>query len=166
MSNNTAWMRKRDEIRARLIAIENARGGRLRPEDVLADAQDEDSPLHDQFQWDDQKAGHAWRIAQARELITSIKVTVTTETRSVRSVCYVHDPSLPSGEQGYVSIRRLQSDEEMTRKALCDEFRRAGDLLMRARTLAVALGAEAEIEQLIKSVVGLRDRYCAPQTQQ
>jgi hypothetical protein len=153
---------KREEIRVRLSELEHANGGRLTPSAVVDDAQDEGSPLHDHFEWDDDKAAHAYRLSQARELITSIKVVQRTETVNIRAVYYVRDPSAQPEEQGYVSVPTLRSDADMAREALVNEFSRVADMLRRARELAAALNAQGDVEELLTRVVGLRQRFMEP----
>ena len=50
--------------------------GGLRPEDIVEDARDLKSPLHDWFQWDDTKAAERYRETQAQYLLRSINVVV------------------------------------------------------------------------------------------
>ncbi len=152
----------KEAIRKRLAEIESANDGRLTPFAVVADARDETSPLHDCFEWDVDKASYSHWITQARNLITSIRVVVTTESTSVKSVFYVRDPSAQQDEQGYVSVTRLRGDKDMAREALVAEFTRVADLLRRARHLAQALDADDEIQGLIQTVVGLRQRFMPP----
>jgi len=45
------------------------------PENIVNEAEDEKSPGHKYFTWDDYKAAHYWRLQEARLLINSI-VTV------------------------------------------------------------------------------------------
>lgn len=90
------------KIRAELERMAKANGGRLTPEDVVAAAADPASPLHGAFDWDDAAAAAKWRIEQARELIRSVRIEITTETRSLRVVGYVRDPRAAGSETGYV----------------------------------------------------------------
>jgi hypothetical protein len=62
----------RTEVTRELLRIQ-AMNGLLRPADVVAEASQPGSPLHDYFEWDDGEAGHQWRLQQARQLI---RVTV------------------------------------------------------------------------------------------
>lgn len=67
--------------------------GELTPEDVLADAKHDNSPLHTFFEWDDGEAAHAHRLAQARGLIRSVVAIYVSEDRpAVRQKAYVHIP--------------------------------------------------------------------------
>lgn len=148
---------KRDAIAARVEKIASLNGGRITPDAVLQDAKSAKSPLHDQFDWDDSSAAQNWRLQQARELIRSIKVEITTESRTVSTVRYVRDPS--AGEaQGYVEVAKLRDDRTLAAEALAAEIKQANALVARARSLADALGLSAEIEMVAESVETLRVR--------
>lgn len=143
-------------IKARLAEIEEANGGVLTPDAVVADARRKDSPLHSCFQWDTKKAAQAYWVIQARELITSIRVEVRTETKVVSSVYYVRDPNAKSDKQGYVSVKTLKTDEEMARDALIQAFSRVADLLRSARDLAAVLEVEDRVDKLVDDIVIFR----------
>jgi hypothetical protein len=140
------------QIRDRINEIAARSGGRIRPDDVVADARDPGSPLHDRFQWDVDKAAHAHWLDTARELIRAVRVTITTDTTVVSSVAYVRDPSLDADEQGYVSVTTLRSDEDLAREAIVYEFARAQGALTRAREIAAALNLRNEVDRLIAGV--------------
>lgn len=150
---------QRKAVRERLAQIEAANGGRLTPDDVVKDAKRKDSPLHELFEWDTRKAAAAYWVEQARQIITSVRVQVRTDTTKVSAVYYVRDPSAEHGEQGYVSVARLRSDADLARDALVAEFSRVADMLRRARELAAVLDAQPEVENLLQTVVGLRQRF-------
>lgn len=157
---------QREAIRQRLAELELNGGGRLTPAAVVEDAKDPASPLHDCFQWDDEKAAHAHRLDQARSLITSIRIVQKTDRTAVRAVFYVRDPSASDDEQGYVSTTTLRSYADSARAAIVAEFSRVADMLRRAREIAKALECEDEVEGLVRSVVDLRDRVQASATEQ
>jgi hypothetical protein len=48
----------------------------LTAEKLVENAEDENSPLHPLFQWDNDKAGHLYRLTQARNIINNVKITV------------------------------------------------------------------------------------------
>lgn len=134
-------------IADRLAELEDA-AGRLTPDIVIADARKASSPLHSCFEWNDGKAARAWRIEQARELIRSVMVIVTTDNRAIEIVRYVRDPDQESDEQGYVSTAKLITDKDRARVALVEEFARAAAALRRARDLAQAFGLAGEVEKI------------------
>lgn len=153
---------QREAIKKRLEEIELANGGRLTPDAVVRDAKRKESPLHDCFEWDVKKAAAAYWIEQARDLITSVRVVVHTETTKVNSVFYVRDPSAAHDKQGYVSVTRLRTDSDLAREALVAEFTRVADALRRAREIAAVLDCVKDVETLLQSVVGLRQRFIDP----
>jgi hypothetical protein len=53
-----------------------AADGQLTPEGVLDAARPKSSPLHGHFEWDNRKAGEAFRLVQAAALIRRVRVTV------------------------------------------------------------------------------------------
>lgn len=150
---------QREEIRLRLAAIEAANGGRLTADDVVRDAKRKDSPLHAFFEWDTKKAAAAYWVQQARDLITSVRINVVTEQTKVSSVFYVRDPRADHQQQGYVSLTTMRSDADLAREAIVAEFSRVADSLRRAREIAAALECQSEVEGLLQSVVGLRQRF-------
>jgi len=139
-------------IRDRINEIAARNGGKIRPDDVVEDARDPDSPLHARFEWDVSKAANAHWLDTARELIRAVRVTITTDTTVVSSVAYVRDPSVGSDEQGYVSVTTLRSDEDLAREAIVYEFARANGALARAREVAAALNLRSEVDRLIAGV--------------
>ena len=56
--------------------LEKKYNGQLNPKDVVREASNPKSPLHNWFDWDDNEASEKWRLHQARMLITTIKVNV------------------------------------------------------------------------------------------
>lgn len=74
--------------------------GELTPEDILADAKNDNSPLHDYFEWSDTAAAHQYRLQQARGLIRAVVAVYVDENKvkpAVRTRAYVHinEPSAP-----------------------------------------------------------------------
>lgn len=59
-----------------LKAIAARDGGFLRPEAVVEEARDENSPLHGAFCWDDAKAAQLYRLDQAQRLIRKFHVKI------------------------------------------------------------------------------------------
>jgi hypothetical protein len=73
---DTVTMRDKRKARDELSRIRQANDDKLLVAREVVEAASEDaSPLHGYFEWDDSKAAHQHRLAQARHLITTIKVT-------------------------------------------------------------------------------------------
>jgi len=101
------------------LVRELSRDGLLRPGNVVAWArQHVNSVIHGQLEWDDTKAGEAYRIDQARQLIRVI-VTYSTEVRgTVRA--YISQPSDRVRGGGYRTYENsiLQARQELVADAL------------------------------------------------
>lgn len=141
-----------------LRAIADRNGGRLTPELVVEAAKSKDSPLHTHFTWDVKKAAHERWIDQARTLIRSVKVEITTTQFTVRAPAYVRDPAAAADEQGYASLGRLRTDEDLAREAVVYEFSRASAALARAKAVAAALDLSDAIEEVQTRVIQLSER--------
>jgi len=85
---------------------------RLTPQLVVEVATDPAHPLHDRLEWDDTKAGHQYRIHQARELIRVVKVTEVSGQglSQVRAFVSVQREDGPS----YTPIEDVRGDEITT----------------------------------------------------
>ncbi len=75
--------------------------GELTAEHVVAEAEDEDSPLHAHFQWDDEKAAHMHRLKQARDLIGSVEIKRVKDDRADED----------GRIRAFVNVRREVTDE-------------------------------------------------------
>jgi hypothetical protein len=128
-----------------------AERGELTPARVVEDAADEASPLHSYFEWDDEKAAHAHRFAQARALIRRVRVEVTVHEHVFRVPAYVHDPTRDK-TGGYVATTKLVNQRETALRVLRQEVARAHSCLERARSVAIALGMSATVEALIGQI--------------
>lgn len=146
------------QVEQALWELADANAGRLTPDLVLEAASDPDSPLHSYFTWDDAEAAHKRRLDEARTLIRAVKVEVKTKFFTLHAPAFVRDPRVPAEQQGYTSLGRLKSDEDMAREAVVSEFARAAAALNRARSVATALDLVEAIDELTDRVGILRDR--------
>ena len=67
--------------------------GSVKTEDLVERAKPKDSPAHRGFEWNDKKAGHEFRLIQARQWIR--RVTIIHEDRPVQ---LVHVPRIQTAE--------------------------------------------------------------------
>lgn len=77
---------RREQLRAEMARIAEQNGGYLSPESVVDAARNENSPLHDRFEWDDSVAARHHRNLQAGVLIRMIKITVVRQPTSVKEL--------------------------------------------------------------------------------
>ena len=64
-----------DGVRQVVSELYNANGS-VTPSALLEAARNEESPAHAAFEWDDTKAGHLYRLVQARTLIRKVHVII------------------------------------------------------------------------------------------
>jgi hypothetical protein len=129
--------------------------GQLTPSAVIEDAKKKSSPLHVLFEWDLARAAeHAWR-QRAREIIREVKYFVTIQSTTVEAPNYVRDPDA-GVDEGYSSIKALQSNPASARAAVLSELTRAAGNLRRALEISAALGLQKEIDGLLTQVLGVR----------
>lgn len=74
--------------------------GKITPEVIVREASDKSSPLHSYFEWDDEKAGHRWRVQQARILLNNIQVKVVSDGEERQISVF----EVTSTSEGYKSI--------------------------------------------------------------
>lgn len=146
----------RKELNAEMDRLYKLHNG-LTPNLVVEAASNPSSILHEFFEWDNEKAGHAHRLQQARNLITSVKVTIVNETKMISAISYVRDPRLPSDQQGYVSIATLKTDKDLARESIALEFRQAYSHLHRAKIHAEALGMQDQVSALISTLSKIQE---------
>jgi hypothetical protein len=113
-----------------LMEIKN-KHGRLNARDIVDEASDPSHPLHPAFQWDDRKAGDAYRLWQARHLSRSVEV-IRVETGDA-----VDPPSEPifvstvkNKESYYSTVGEVIAEEE-TYIAAMSQLQRKRDQLER-----------------------------------
>lgn len=108
--------------------LEQKKGGKLTPKELVEAARDVDSPLHNEFEWNDTKAAQKYREWQARYIISSIELEITNvpnEPTEVEleitdskpsSVKFYH--SLDNDGTGYENVFTISEDEEKTKRLL------------------------------------------------
>jgi len=108
-------------VGAHLEMLRKKSKGELTPEDVLADARHNNSPLHSFFEWDDGAAAEQHRLQQARGLIRAVvAVYVQPDKPAVRQKAYVHinEPSAPHYRESSHAMSLTKTREMVLRQAL------------------------------------------------
>jgi hypothetical protein len=103
-------------IGERLEAIRAAKG-KLTAEDILEDATQEDSPLHNGFEWNDAAAGHQHRLNQARKMVVSIRVLDSPAAKP--TIAYV-SVRTPDKGRSYVPTIEALSDADLRQRFLVE----------------------------------------------
>lgn len=142
-----------DQI-AHLESLATARG-QLAPSIVVEDAKLKSSPLHALFEWNVKKAAYTQWIQQAREIIASVTLVVTTNETTIRVPKYVRDPEA-NGAEGYRSVTALREDPVNARQSLVYTLEVAAGHLRRAYDLAQPLGLAGEVDTLLEQIAGVQ----------
>lgn len=101
-------MSKKDIVLETLQGL--VKNGQIKPEDVVEVARDENSPIHNNFEWDDTKAAQEHRLWQARQLITyKFKVEGNKEQQFYNVKVVVNDVPV----QGYFTKEKILSNKDM-----------------------------------------------------
>ncbi len=142
--------------RAALKKLED-KYGRVTAERLVQAASDKRHPMHRDFMWDNAKAGHKYRIEQARSIISNINM-ITTDVSKPICTSYVRDPNAPQNMQGYISVASLRTEREAAHEFLMNEAAQLEARLDRMRGLADALDLVDELDTIISSVMVLSSR--------
>jgi hypothetical protein len=94
--------------------------GVIHPADVVEAARDDQSPLHDLFQWDDGEAAHQFRLIQARKVLQVYVVMEEVEQTNVRAFVSLTTDRVNGG--GYRAMADVMNDDELCRQMLSDAF--------------------------------------------
>ena len=145
-------MKITQEARQRINELAARNDGHITPDEVYEDAKATDSPLHSYFEWDQAVAARAHGIDVARRLIRGVLIVYKEERVTIRAPAYIRDPEKPTDKQGYVSLAKLRTDEDLSREALVNEFARAAGALRRAREIAAALSMKEQMQSMLEQI--------------
>lgn len=90
------------------------RDGVIEPETVVAESRTPSAPLHSCFEWDDEKAAHKYRIAQAQNIIRAIVVVDEAKQPETRAFVNVQREYHPVS----VVVRNPEKREILLQNAL------------------------------------------------
>lgn len=130
--------------------------GHIEPEAVVKEARDPGSPLHDEFEWDTSKAAKQAWIEQARRLIRLVKIEIIIENRVYRSVNYVSDPSRDQKSRRFIDVTIAANQRSTARAIIVAEMDRITAAIRRARELAMVLGLDPLLDELLSDVNTIR----------
>lgn len=139
-------------IVAELKRIAEENGGTLKPVDVVDAARPDDSPIHSQFEWDDDTAAEQWRLHQARNLINAVVISYPVGSREqVEHRVFV---SLSTDRQkdaeGYRLMTDVMSDVGHRSQLLADAKRDMIGFKSRYRTLTELADVFAAIDHVVQ----------------
>lgn len=129
--------------------------GELTPEDILADAKHDNSPLHSFFEWDDTAAAQQHRLQQARGLIRSVVAIYThDDAPATRQRAYVHisEPQAPHyRELGHAMSQK--KTREMVLQRAWNEFQQWRRRYAELKEFAAVFEAAEQTEKVIRKKI-------------
>lgn len=120
---------KTESVRAALLAIAQSHSGVLNPQVIVTAARDPLSPLHDQFEWNDDDAAELYRLAQAGALVRRVRITFVRENAGTKELhisttrAYQSRQSQRSPDGGYEGIGAIMGDETKRGELLAQVLR-------------------------------------------
>jgi len=151
-------IRSKDAVVQTALHALTDESGRLDPNTVVRAARPRNHPLHEYFEWDDSKAAHSHRLAQARALIREVQVVVRTDAQIVTGVAYVRDPTASARERGYVALHSIKPESETAREVVRQEMVRVEGALHRARAVSAILGLADELDLMVRAAALINGR--------
>jgi hypothetical protein len=103
-----------------LEVIAAKHGGRLEPPDVVEEAKSPKHPLHFLFEWRDKQAAEQWRLAQARQIIRSVRVAAEPGSNEPPKIAFPNI-SAPSGRSYRLLSEVLNSRDLQARLLIAAE---------------------------------------------
>ena len=116
-------MKKFKTVREELLYLNKKYKRLVNPHEVVTYAENPETKLHSKFEWDDEKAGHEYRIWQARQII-SLELTVI-ENNGVLSEpvrLFVSLKNDRNKKGGYRLITDVLDDKNMRLRLLSEAF--------------------------------------------
>lgn len=106
-------------VAAELIRLRDAAGGELTLAEVVTAAASPESPLHDQFEWDNDAAGDRYRLLQAGVLMGKVRLHIV-EGERVHVVPQFVSVVNSDGRRVRVSAQRAIADPDMLGQVLAE----------------------------------------------
>jgi hypothetical protein len=141
-----------EERQTILAELEGTLGRAPTPDDIIEAAESPEHPLHGDFEWDDSKAGHRWRQAQARAILRTVQVISIIHGKTVRHVRYVHNPDA-GHHQGYINVATVEPRSAEALRVLQMCVGRIRSHIRTARSVAAVLGLEHELQVLLEQLL-------------
>lgn len=105
--------------------LAKSKKGQLTPREVLGGARSEDSPIHDCFEWDNDRGAEKYRIHQAQNLMNHIGIVVTYkgEEKVIPMFINLIIDEGKKPERKYVQSEIVAENEEYRRQAIENALR-------------------------------------------
>lgn len=116
------FVKRTREINRGVNEVAAKYGGVLTPELLIREAKPTTSPLHDVFVWDDHRAGHLYRIKQARDILKAYSFRRNAGPNDPPPNKFYLLQTEDEGPRKYVRSTEVFKDKELTRRAAIEAF--------------------------------------------
>ena len=141
----TRWQQELEKVR-------RSNKGRLHPKHVVAAARDKASALHDKFEWDDRKAGEAYRLQQATELIRTVTFLPAGSNEPIRAYCSLSSDRL--SRSGFRAVADVLTDEALKAQLLEDALNEMKAMSLRYDRIRNAGKVKQVFREIDKATAG------------
>jgi len=118
--------------------------------DVVNDAKDPQSILHDVFEWDDSVAGEKYRLQQARLLLNHLVVVV--KDQEVEEVRARFSVTTPSGDNVYAAFQTVQDTPDYQQQIIDQALKQLRIWQKKYSMYQVLSGITLAIEEALSSL--------------
>jgi len=132
----------------------------LKSKTIVDEARDENSPIHEYFEWDDSKASELYRRQQAVNLINRIVVVEIKdgEEKEVPFLVNVKIVDADEEDRGYISFDELIEDELLYDQYLNGLIQELITLKAKIKNFEELMGIYREIDKVQKKLISKEAR--------
>ena len=109
---------RNEKIKRELTSLE--KGGLIKPEDVVAFAENPKTALHKKFTWDNTEAGYQWRLYEARQLIRAVVIYIPYLKKEHRVYVSLSTDRYKNPGGGYRRVSVVLEDYKKTQQMILD----------------------------------------------
>ena len=125
--------------------------GKITSEVVLQQAEAKDSPLHEMFEWDNEVAGHKFRLQQATQIIISLAVEPE-EPKEPKPVRAYYNVAESEKRGSFVNMKNAFSNPDTRELILKRAMRELQSFKEKYENLAELAGVFKQIDKLIEDI--------------
>lgn len=122
--------------------------GHIKPSMLLDEAQNEDSSIHNLFEWDDTKAAHEYRLDQSRKMLRKVKIIYDGEPERL-----IHIPKVivkdESKEGEYKPVTAIVKVQDDFARALSEAVGKLSSAQQAVHDLEVAANGKEDREAIV-----------------
>jgi len=142
-----------------LERIKKSNDGRLKAKDIVQNSKPKEAPLHNEFEWNTQKAAQKYREEQARYVVRVLRVEQEVpaddkekggETIVVTTRAYVQVDE--DGERSYTTMAHAMSDAELRHQVLYKAHKALINAKREIAEISELSGALDKLDEVIGSV--------------